>query len=203
MFDRLLALLMLIGLSPMFLIVSILIIIDDGFPVFFKQKRVGKNYTFFIMYKFRTMKKNTPNVATHLLMNPDQYLLKIGKVLRKLSLDELPNLINILKGDMGFVGPRPALYNQDDLMDLRIKAKVDGLLPGLTGWAQINGRDEISLEEKVALEKEYKEKKSFKFDVEIFFRTFASAFLKRRCESLVSSLKNKGKSLKVYVPDIG
>ena len=179
MWNRLLALLMLIGLSPVFIIVSILIIVDDGFPVFFTQKRVGKDYSFFKIYKFRSMKKDTPNVATHLLENPDQYLLKIGKILRKLSLDELPNLFNIIKGDMGFVGPRPALYNQDDLMKLRIKEGVEGLLPGLTGWAQINGRDEISLEKKVALEKEYKERKSILFDVEIFFRTFASAFFKK------------------------
>jgi O-antigen biosynthesis protein WbqP len=101
------------------------------------------------------MKKNTPNVATHLLENPDQYLLKIGSLIRKLSLDELPNLINIIKGQMVFVGPRPALYNQDALMQLRINAVVDKLKPGLTGWAQINGRDEISLEKKVKLEKEY------------------------------------------------
>lgn len=179
MLNRILALLILTGLSPVFLIVALLIIIDDGFPIFFIQKRVGKDYTFFTLYKFRTMKKNTPNVATHLLDHPEQYLLKIGKILRKLSLDELPNLINIIKGDMGFVGPRPALYNQDDLMELRKKAKVEDLLPGLTGWAQINGRDEITLEEKVALEKEYKKLKSFKFDVEIFFKTFASAFFKK------------------------
>jgi len=96
------------------------------------------------------MKKETPDVATHLLKNPEHYLLKVGHILRKLSLDELPNLINIIKGDMGFVGPRPALYNQDDLMQLRINAGVDKLLPGLTGWAQINGRDELSLKDKVA-----------------------------------------------------
>lgn len=179
MLDRLLALVMLIGLSPIFIVTSILIIFDDGFPIFFKQKRVGINYTFFTMYKFRTMKKNTPNVATHLLENPDLYLLKIGKILRKFSLDELPNLINILKGEMGFVGPRPALYNQDDLMSLRIKAKVEGLLPGLTGWAQINGRDELSLEKKVAFEKEYYERKSFKFDIEIFFKTFFATFFSK------------------------
>jgi len=179
MLDRTLALLMLICLSPVFLVVIVLIIIDDGMPVFFTQKRVGKDYSFFKLYKFRSMKKDTPNVATHLLKNPEQYLLKVGSTLRRLSLDELPNLINILKGEMVFVGPRPALYNQDDLMQLRIDAGVDKLKPGLTGWAQINGRDEISLEEKVTLEKEYMERKSFKFDVEIFFRTFASAFFKK------------------------
>ena len=179
MLDRMFALLMLIGLSPLFLIVIIAIIMDDGLLVFFTQKRVGINSSFFKLYKFRSMKKNTPNVATHLLKNPEQYLLKIGGTIRKLSLDELPNLINILRGEMVFVGPRPALYNQDDLMKLRIDAGVDKLKPGLTGWAQINGRDEISLEEKVALEKEYMERKSFKFDVQIFFKTFESAFFKK------------------------
>lgn len=176
MFQRLLAVILLLILSPLFLIIFILILVGDGLPIFFKQKRVGKNYSFFTMYKFRTMKKNTPNVATHLLKDPKNYLLKVGKFLRKLSFDELPNLINIVNGDMGFIGPRPALYNQDDLMNLRIEAGVDKMLPGLTGWAQINGRDEISLEEKVALEKEYKDKKSFKFDIEIFFKTFFTAF---------------------------
>ena len=179
MLDKLLAFFMLITLSPIFFIVTVLIIFDDGFPVFFTQKRVGKDYSFFKLYKFRTMKKNTPNVATHLLENPEKYVLKVGSTLRKLSLDELPNLINIVKGEMVFVGPRPALYNQDDLMQLRIAAGVSHLKPGLTGWAQINGRDEISLEEKVALEKEYLEKKSFAFDVKIFFMTFLSAFFKK------------------------
>ena len=179
MLDRILAFFMLLFLSPVFLIVMLFIVIDDGFPVFFTQKRVGKDYTFFKLYKFRSMKKNTPNVATHLLENPEQYVLKVGSTLRKLSLDELPNLINILRGDMVFVGPRPALYNQDDLMQLRVNAGVSYLKPGLTGWAQINGRDEISIEEKVALEKEYLDKKSFAFDVKIFFMTFASAFFKK------------------------
>jgi O-antigen biosynthesis protein WbqP len=118
------------------------------------------------------MKKHTPNVATHLLDNPDQYLLNVGGLLRKLSLDELPNLINIIKGDMVFVGPRPALYNQDDLMALRIAAGVDKLKPGITGWAQVNGRDELELEEKVRYEKEYVDHKSFIFDMKIIVRTF-------------------------------
>ena len=116
MFNRLFALFVLIILSPVLLVVALIIFIEDGSPIFFKQKRVGINYTFFYIYKFRSMKKNTPNVATHLLENPASYLLRIGGVLRKLSLDELPNLINIIKGEMVFVGPRPALYNQDDLM---------------------------------------------------------------------------------------
>ncbi len=179
MFNRILALLILIGLSPIFLIIIIMIAIEDGFPVFFVQKRIGINHIFFNLYKFRTMKKNTPNVATHLLENPLQYVLKFGVILRKFSLDELPNLVNIIKGEMVFVGPRPALYNQDDLMSLRVAAGVHKLKPGLTGWAQINGRDKISLEAKVALEKEYLDKKSFWFDIKIFFLTFVKAFLKK------------------------
>ena len=174
MLNRILSIIMLLLLSPIFLIVGMFIFFEDGFPIFFKQKRVGINYSFFNIYKFRSMKKNTPNVATHLLENPEQYVLKIGALLRKLSLDELPNLINIIKGEMVFVGPRPALYNQEDLMKLRIVAGVDKLKPGLTGWAQINGRDEISLEEKVALEKEYLERKSFWFDIKIMALTFTS-----------------------------
>jgi O-antigen biosynthesis protein WbqP len=174
MISRAIACILLFLLAPIFLMVFLLILLEDGFPVFFKQKRVGINYTFFHIYKFRSMKKNTPNVATHLLTNPKQYLLKIGGVIRKLSLDELPNLINIIKGEMVFVGPRPALYNQDDLMELRVMEGVDKLKPGITGWAQINGRDEISIEEKVKYEKEYLEKKSFLFDLQILVRTFTS-----------------------------
>lgn len=179
MFNRLLALIVLIILSPIFIVVALAIFIEDGSPIFFKQKRVGINYTFFKIYKFRSMKKNTPNVATHLLINPDQYLLKIGKFIRKTSLDELPNLINIIKGDIIFVGPRPALYNQDDLMSLRVAYGVDKLKPGITGWAQINGRDEISIEAKVALEKEYLAKKSFLFDIEILIKTFTNVLFSK------------------------
>lgn len=174
MFNKILSLLMVLVLSPIFLLVAILILLEDGTPIFYKQKRVGINYSFFQIYKFRSMKKNTPNVATHLLENPSQYVLKTGSVLRKLSLDELPNLINIVKGEMVFVGPRPALYNQDDLMIMRVEAGVDKLKPGITGWAQINGRDEIALEKKVAYEKEYLERKSFWFDLKIILLTFSS-----------------------------
>jgi O-antigen biosynthesis protein WbqP len=174
MINRLFAFLLLIILSPIFLIVAMAILVEDGFTVFFTQKRVGINYTFFYIYKFRSMKKNTPNVATHLLKNPDKYLLKIGKFIRKTSLDELPNLINIIKGEMVFVGPRPALYNQDDLMTLRIATGVDKLKPGITGWAQINGRDDISIEKKVQLEQEYMHKRSTLFDIEIMIRTFTN-----------------------------
>ena len=174
--NRCIALLMLLLLSPLFVLVAVVIYLEDGAPVFFVQKRVGKNYSFFSMYKFRTMKKNTPNVATHLLENPEQYLLSMGGLLRKLSLDELPNLINIVRGEMVFIGPRPALYNQEDLMALRVAAGVDQQMPGITGWAQVNGRDEISLEQKVALEKEYMEKRTWKLDLQIILGTFFQVF---------------------------
>jgi O-antigen biosynthesis protein WbqP len=179
MLNRLLALILLIIFSPIFLIVSLTIFIEDGLPVFFTQKRVGINYSYFYIFKFRSMKKNTPNVATHLLINPDQYILKIGKFIRKTSLDELPNLINIIKGEMVFVGPRPALYNQDELMIFRVATGVSKLKPGLTGWAQINGRDDISLEKKVQLEQEYFYKKSFLFDIEILIKTFTNVLFSK------------------------
>jgi O-antigen biosynthesis protein WbqP len=179
MLNRLIAILLLLALAPIFFIVALLIWIEDGFPILFTQKRVGVNYSFFQIYKFRSMKKNTPNVATHLLENPAQYLLKIGSLLRKLSLDELPNLINIIKGEMVFVGPRPALYNQDDLMALRVATGVDKLKPGITGWAQINGRDDISIEKKVQLEQEYMYKRSTLFDIEILFKTFTNVLFSK------------------------
>ena len=171
MINRLLALFLIILFSPIFLIVALFIIIEDGFPVLFSQKRVGINYIYFSIYKFRSMKRNTPNVATHLLINPEQYLLKIGKFIRKTSLDELPNLINIIKGDMVFVGPRPALYNQDDLMALRVAAGVDKLKPGITGWAQVNGRNAISWEDKFALDVWYVDNQSLWLDIKILWMT--------------------------------
>jgi O-antigen biosynthesis protein WbqP len=179
MFNRLFALIIFIILIPVFVAVTLAIFIEDGFPILFTQKRVGINYTFFKIYKLRSMKKNTPNVATHLLTNPDQYLLKIGKFIRKTSLDELPNLINIIKGEMVFVGPRPALFNQDDLMEFRVATGVSKLKPGITGWAQINGRDEISIIQKVQLEQEYLYKKSFFFDIEILIKTFTNVLFSK------------------------
>ena len=179
MFHRIFALFILLVLTPIFVFVTFAILIEDGYPFFFNQKRVGINYSFFNIYKFRSMKKNTPNVATHLLINPDQYLLKIGKFIRKTSLDELPNLINIIKGEMVFVGPRPALFNQDDLMEFRVATGVSKLKPGITGWAQINGRDEISVSQKVQLEQEYLSKKSFLFDVEILIKTFTNVLFSK------------------------
>jgi O-antigen biosynthesis protein WbqP len=179
MLSRLLAFLTFILLSPIFILVALAIFLEDGSPIFFKQKRVGINYTFFYIYKFRSMKKNTPNVATHLLTNPEQYLLKIGAFIRKTSLDELPNLINIINGEMVFVGPRPALYNQDDLMTLRVATGVDKLKPGITGWAQINGRDDISIEKKVMLEQEYMYNRSTLFDIEIIIKTFTNVLFSK------------------------
>ena len=125
------------------------------------------------------MKKGTPNVATHLLTNPEQYILKIGNFIRKTSLDELPNLINIFKGEMVFVGPRPALYNQDELMQFRVATGVSKLKPGITGWAQINGRDEITIAQKVQLEQEYLKKKSFLFDIGIIVKTFTNVLFSK------------------------
>ncbi len=176
MLNRFLAFILLFLFLPIFFIVAFAILIEDGFPFFFTQKRVGINYSFFNIYKFRSMKKNTPNVATHLLINPDQYLLKIGKFIRKTSLDELPNLINIIKGEMVFVGPRPALYNQQDLMQLRVTSGVSQLKPGITGWAQINGRDEITIQEKVNLESFYLENKTLLFDAKIIILTILNVF---------------------------
>lgn len=172
MLNRIFGLLLLVCFLPLFILVGFAIFWEDGFPLFFKQKRVGINYSFFEIYKFRSMRKDTPNVATHLLGDPAQYVLKIGGFIRKLSLDELPNLINVIKGDMVFVGPRPALYNQDDLMELRVAAGVHQLKPGITGWAQVNGRDELSIEEKVKFEKDYLNKKSFLFDLKVIVMTF-------------------------------
>ncbi len=179
MYNKILALILFFILSPIFIILALGIFIEDGYPFLFSQKRIGFNFSFFHMYKFRSMKKNTPNVATHLLINPEQYLLKIGKFIRKTSLDELPNLINIIKGEMVFVGPRPALYNQEDLMILRVATGVDKLMPGITGWAQINGRDNISIEKKVQLEQEYLQKKSLLFDIKIVIKTFTNVLFSR------------------------
>lgn len=155
-----------------FILIAILIKLTSKGPVLHNSKRVGKNNVIFLMPKFRTMRIDTPQVATHLLANPKAFLTPIGSFLRKTSLDELPQLISIIKGDMSFVGPRPALFNQDDLVKLRTEKGVHLLTPGLTGWAQVNGRDEIPIPKKVELDKEYLQKKSFFFDVKILWLTF-------------------------------
>ncbi|EGT2191084.1 sugar transferase [Clostridium perfringens] len=170
-FDFLMSFISIIVFSPIILIISLLIKLTSKGPVFFKQRRIGKNNEEFNILKFRTMRVDTPNVATHLLKDPSVFITPLGKFLRKTSLDELPQLINILKGEMSIVGPRPALYNQYDLKDMRTEVGVHKLVPGLTGWAQINGRDEIPLEEKVALDKEYMNMQSFWMDIKIIFMT--------------------------------
>lgn len=172
LFDFTIALLAgLILLIPL-LLVAVMIRITSPGPALYWSDRVGRKNHLFRMPKFRSMRTDTPAVATHLLGNPDAYLTPIGGFLRKSSLDELPQLWSILKGDMSFVGPRPALFNQDDLIELRTREGVDELCPGLTGWAQINGRDELPIPEKVAFDVEYLHKRSFMFDIRILVLTF-------------------------------
>jgi O-antigen biosynthesis protein WbqP len=158
------------------LIVAILIKATSPGPVIFWSDRVGQNNKIFKMPKFRTMRVETPNVATHLLQNPNLYQTKIGPILRKLSLDEIPQLLSIFKGDMSLVGPRPALYNQADLIELRTKVDVHKLFPGVTGWAQINGRDEISIPEKVGYDEYYLHNQSGLFDIKIVLLTILKVF---------------------------
>ena len=173
--DFFLSLLGAIILLPVFLLISLAIIIDDPGPVFFKQKRVGKNKKLFWLHKFRSMKVKTPkDVPTHMLENPDQYITKVGKFLRKTSLDELPQIFDILIGKMSIIGPRPALYNQDDLVAERDKYGANDVKPGLTGWAQINGRDELEIPVKAKLDGEYVERMGFFFDIRCFFGTIFS-----------------------------
>jgi len=175
--DFIISLIGLIVLLPLLIIISLLIKISSKGPILFKQKRVGKNKNIFTIYKFRTMRIDTPkDTPTHMLKDPDKYITKIGKFLRKTSLDELPQIINIFKGEMSIVGPRPALWNQDDLIAEREKYGVNKLRPGLTGWAQINGRDELEIPIKAALDGEYVKKQSLFFDIKIFFKTIFSIF---------------------------
>jgi len=171
-FDFTTALVLLVVFSIPMLFIALLVKLTSKGQVLYWSDRVGVNNTIFKMPKFRTMKIDTPAVATHLLSNPDQFLTPIGKFLRKSSLDELPQLICILKGDMSFVGPRPALFNQDDLIDLRTQKRVHLLSPGLTGWAQINGRDELPIPVKVEFDEYYLRHRSFLLDMKILFMTF-------------------------------
>ena len=156
------------------MIIIFAIKIDDPGPAFFKQKRVGINKSYFNLYKFRSMKVDTPDVPTHLLENPEQYISRVGAFLRKTSLDEIPQMWNILRGDMSIIGPRPALWNQDDLIGERDKYGANDVRPGLTGWAQINGRDELEIPVKAALDGEYVQKMGFAFDCKCFFGTVLS-----------------------------
>jgi O-antigen biosynthesis protein WbqP len=173
LFDLLLAFLIAIGLALPILAVAIIVRLTSSGPALYWSERVGRYNIFFKMPKFRTMQVGTPTVATHLLSDSGQYLTPVGSFLRKSSLDELPQLWSILNGDMSFVGPRPALFNQDDLIALRTQYGVDKLMPGLTGWAQVNGRDELSTPVKVQYDVEYLQKQSFWFDLKILVLTFS------------------------------
>ena len=175
--DFLLSLIGLIVLLPVYLIVSIAILIDNPGPVFFTQKRVGKKMKSFKLHKFRSMKVNTPNLPTHLLENPEQYITRVGKFIRKFSIDELPQIFDILIGKMSIIGPRPALFSQEDLIAERDKYGANDVRPGLTGWAQINGRDELPIDVKAKFDGEYTEKlnhggfTAFSMDCKCFFGT--------------------------------
>ena len=185
----------LIVLSPVFLVLCLWIKLDSKGPIFFKQKRVGIHKTHFNILKFRTMYIDTPkDMPTHLLTDPEQYITKAGKFLRKTSLDELPQIINILKGEMSIIGPRPALWNQYDLLEERDKYGANDVVPGLTGWAQINGRDELEIDVKARLDGEYVQKLSFAFDVKCFVGTIFSVLKSDGVvEGGTGEMKKKGK----------
>lgn len=177
---------LLIGIIPMGIMAVIIFIEDPASPVF-TQKRIGKNRKYFKLYKFRTMRKDAPrDIPTHLFKDADRYLLKCGRIFRKTSLDELPQLFNILKGDMSLIGPRPALWNQDDLMVEREKYGANSVLPGLTGWAQVNGRDELSIPDKAKLDGEYVKKLSFRMDLKCFLKTIGNVI---KCKDVVEGSK--------------
>ena len=171
MINKLIAFIIFILPLPIFVLISLLIFLDDGFPFFFVQKRIGINNFKFWIYKFRTMKKNTPDIPTHLVGSNTDFFTKLGPFFRKYSLDELPQLLNVLKGDLVLIGPRPALHNQEDLILLRTKKGVHRLKPGITGWAQVNGRDNLSIEDKVDLDYYYYKNKSLYLDCIIILRT--------------------------------
>ncbi|KAF0222082.1 MAG: O-antigen biosynthesis protein [Erysipelotrichaceae bacterium] len=175
--DFIISLIGLLVLSPIFLLIAVIIKLESKGKVLFKQKRLGKDKCFFDIYKFRTMLSSTPkDMPTHLLLTPEKFITKSGAFLRKSSLDELPQLINILVGDMSIVGPRPALWNQDDLIAEREKVGANDILPGLTGWAQINGRDELHIELKAKLDGQYVKEMSLWLDIKIFFLTIFKVF---------------------------
>ena len=191
-----LALVLLIILLPLFILIGLWIKFDSKGPVFFKQQRIGQHLSRFDVYKFRSMRQDTPNnVPTHQMVQADTYITRSGRFLRKTSLDELPQLINILKGEMSFIGPRPALYNQDDLVELRKAFKVESLKPGITGWAQIHGRDELELDVKAKLDGYYVGRASLWMDVSILVKTLLAVLGKKGVvEGGTGSLNNKKKS---------
>ena len=188
--QRLMALIMLVILLPLFLVIAVMIKVESKGPVIFKQVRVGKDSNKFVIYKFRSMRVGTPNVATKLLNNPSSYITKTGNILRRTSLDELPQLVNIIKGDMLFVGTRPLVCSEYELIDLRKKKGVDKVYPGITGWAQVNRRDELVLEEKVKYDSIYVENRSILFDIKIVLLTFVKV-IKR--EGILEGSQNEDK----------
>lgn len=187
--DIVFSILGLIILAPVFLIISVVIKLESKGPVIFKQKRIGRYKKNFTIYKFRTMRNDAPkDMPTHMLKNAKGCITKVGNILRKTSLDELPQLVNILKGDMSIVGPRPALWNQDDLIKERDKYNANDIRPGLTGWAQINGRDELEIQTKAKFDGEYIQKISLMFDIKIFFKTIINVF---KHEGIIEGENNK------------
>lgn len=190
--DIVLSFIGLIILSPILLLLMILIKLDSKGPILFRQKRVGQNKTYFDILKFRTMRIDTPsNVPTHMLENPDYWITKMGKFLRKSSLDELPQIINILKGEMSIIGPRPALWNQYDLIEARDRYNANSIPVGLTGWAQINGRDELPIDVKAKLDGEYVSNFGFIMDIKCFFGTFVSVLMSKGVVEGKTSIQNK------------
>jgi len=180
MIEKIIAMLLLLILQPLFLVVSLLIIINDGFPIIYIQKNYGKNHKKFYLYKFRTMKQGTPEIPTEEFREPEKYILKIGKFLRKFSIDELPQLLNIIQGEMSFIGPRPSMVNNEEIVkNLREQKGVHKLSPGITGWAQVNGRDLNSFEKKVELDYYYLKNKSIFLDIKIIFMTLKVVLITR------------------------
>lgn len=191
--DFILSLVAIVIFSPFLLLIAILIKLDSEGPVLFKQKRIGMHKTHFYMLKFRTMRIDSPkDVPTHLLENPDQWITRMGKILRKTSLDELPQLFNIIKGEMSIIGPRPALWNQYDLIAERDKYGANDVRPGLTGWAQVNGRDELPIEVKAKYDGEYVQKMSFMFDLKCLLKTVVSVI---KGEGIVEGGTNNKKTI--------
>jgi len=191
--DLLLCVFGILILSPVLILIALTIKIDSKGPVLFQQKRVGKNKSHFQIYKFRTMSVDTPKDApTHLLGNPDSHITKAGRILRRTSLDELPQLLNIIKGEMAIVGPRPALWNQFDLIEERDKYGANDLTPGLTGWAQINGRDELAIADKAKLDGEYVEKIGIWIDIQCLFKTLFKVI---KSDGIVEGVANQDRPI--------
>ena len=177
-FDIIMSILFVIVLSFPMLLIAIAVKLSSKGPVLFWSNRIGQYNEIFKMPKFRSMKLETPTIATHLMTNAENYITPIGRFLRQTSLDELPQLFSIIKGDMSFVGPRPALFNQKDLISIRKESGVDNLLPGVTGWAQVNGRDKLSISEKALMDSYYLQNKSFWLDIEILWKTFLKVLIR-------------------------